>query len=363
MKGTSPLRVRTTRSATALLLAGGMLLSGNMIAAAQDTTEPPTTTPNPTTTTPPPTLQIPAELLGSLGSTPDGTTTPDPTTTPNPTTPQLPAGALGSLGSGSADVHLAPTPRLASIANFRDVAGNEGGGYEALANRHLKRGVIYRSNDLASASDEDLATLASLNIKHVYDVRSATEIADPLVGGADKIPAGADYKNIPIDFGDLAALAQSLQSPEEGRQFMENVNRSFVTDPAKRAGLKQILTEIANSNGPVLIHCTGGKDRTGWISALLLTISGVQEQTIVDDYLLSNEYLAESNAKALAQIRAGLGEQAALNIEPVLGVDKSYLAAAFEQMRADYGGPIAYLADGIGLEQMTIAKLAKKLNL
>lgn len=353
--GSSPLRVRTTRSATALLLAGGMLLTGNMIASAQDTTE------TPTTTTPPPTLEIPAELLGSLGTTPnpDGTTTPAPTTT----APPNPAGAMGSLGSGSADVHLDPTPRLSSIANFRDVAGNEGGGYEALANRHLKRGVIYRSNDLASASDEDLATLASLNIKHVYDLRSATEIADPLVGGADKIPAGADYTNIPINFGDLAALAQSLQSPDEGRQFMVDVNRSFITDPAKREGLKQALTAIADSDGPVLIHCTGGKDRTGWISALLLTLSGVQEQTIIDDYLLSNEYLAESNAQALAQIRAGLGEQAALNIEPVLGVDKTYLAAAFEQMRADYGGPIAYLADGLGMEQMTIAKLAKKLVL
>ncbi|WP_433608339.1 tyrosine-protein phosphatase [Prescottella agglutinans] len=359
--GSSPLRVRTTRSATALLLAGGMFLSGNMIASAQDTTTPPTTTPDPTTTTPAPTLEIPAALLGSLGSVPGATTTPNPTTTASPG-PQLPGGALGSLGSGSADVHLDPTPRLASIPNFRDVAGSEGGGYEGLAGRHLKRGVIYRSDDLASASDEDLATLSSLNIKHIYDLRGETEISNPLVGGPDKIPAGADYKHIPIEFGDLIALAQSIQSPEEGRQFMIDANRSFVSDPAKREGFKQLLTEIANSDGPVLFHCSAGKDRTGWIAALLLTIGGVQQQAVYDDYLLSNTYLAESNAATLAQIRAALGDQAALNLEPVLAVDKSYLEAAFEQMRADYGGPVAYLADGLGLEQMTIAKLAKKLN-
>ncbi|WFR74442.1 tyrosine-protein phosphatase [Prescottella defluvii] len=248
------------------------------------------------------------------------------------------------------------------MANFRDVAGNEGGGYEALANRHLKRGVIYRSNDLASASDEDLATLSSLKVAHIYDLRGTDEIANPQTGGADKLPAGADYKNIPIDSGDLIALATTLQSPDEGRQFMENTYRSYVTDPAKRAGFKELLTDIANSTGPILIHCSAGKDRTGWIAAVLLTISGVQEQTIADDYLLSNQYLADSNAATLAQIRGGLGDQAALNLEPVLNVDKSYLDAGLAQMRADYGGPIAYLADGIGLEQMTIAKLAKKLN-
>ncbi|WP_430334734.1 tyrosine-protein phosphatase [Rhodococcus sp. ACT016] len=312
--GSSPLRRRTVRSATAVLIAGGMFLSGTTIASALD----------------------PGQL-------------------------PIPEGALGSLGTASSDIHLDPTPRLATITNFRDVAGSEGGGYEGLASRHLKRGVIYRSNALSSASDEDLATLSSLNITHIYDLRGPTEIANPLVGGPDKLPAGADYKNFPIEFGDLVTLAQTIQSPEQGQQFMVDANRSFVSDATKRAGFKQLLTEIANSDGPVVFHCSAGKDRTGWIAALLLTIAGVPEQTVFDDYLLSNEYLADTNAATLAQIRGALGDQVALNLEPVLNVDKSYLQAAFDQMRADYGGPIAYLADGIGLEQMTIAKLARKL--
>ncbi|QKT13611.1 tyrosine-protein phosphatase [Rhodococcus sp. W8901] len=312
--GSSRLRTRTARSATALLLAGGLFLSGNTIASALD--------------------------LGQL---------------------PIPEGALGSLGTASSDVHLAPTPRLASVPNFRDVAGNEGGGYEALAGRHLKRGVLYRANALSSASEEDLATLSSLNVTHIYDLRGQSEISNPMVGGPDKIPAGADYTHIPVEFGDLITLAQTIQSPEQGRQFMEDANRSFVTDPARREGFKQLLTQIAESDGPVLFHCSAGKDRTGWIAALLLSISGVPEQAIFDDYLLSNEYLAESNTATLAQIRGALGEQAALNLEPVLAVDRSYLEAGFEQMRADYGGPVSYLADGLGLEQMTIAKLARKL--
>lgn len=225
--GSSRLRTRTARSATALLLAGGLFLSGNTIASALD--------------------------LGQL---------------------PIPEGALGSLGTASSDVHLAPTPRLASVPNFRDVAGNEGGGYEALAGRHLKRGVLYRANALSSASEEDLATLSSLNVTHIYDLRGQSEISNPMVGGPDKIPAGADYTHIPVEFGDLITLAQTIQSPEQGRQFMEDANRSFVTDPARREGFKQLLTQIAESDGPVLFHCSAGKDRTGWIAALLLSISG-----------------------------------------------------------------------------------------
>ncbi|CAM2856273.1 tyrosine-protein phosphatase [Prescottella defluvii] len=319
--GSSPLRTRTVRSATALLLAGGMFLSGNMLASAQE---------------------VPA--LPDLGGL-------------------IPTEALGSLGTASSDVHPDTTPRLASIPNFRDVAGSEGGGYEGLAGRHLKRGVLYRSDALPSASDEDLATLSSLNVTHIYDLRGESEIANPLVGGPDRIPEGVGYTNIPVEFGDLIALAQTIESPEQGRQFMEDTNRSFVTDPARRASFKQLLTEIADSDGPVLFHCSAGKDRAGWIAALLLTISGVSEQTVFDDYLLSNEYLAESNAATLTQIRGALGDQAALNLEPILTAERSYLAAGFEQMRTDYGGPVSYLADGLGLEQTTIAKLASKLSL
>ncbi|RVW07335.1 tyrosine-protein phosphatase [Prescottella agglutinans] len=322
--GSSPLHVRTTRSATALLLAGGMLLSANTIASA---------------------LDLGSAGTGSLGS--------------------LGTGSLGSLGTGSAETPLDPTAKLTSIANFRDVAGNDGPGYAATGGDHLRRGVIYRSNALSSASDADLATLSSLNIKHIYDLRGPTEISNPLVGGPDKVPAGAIYKNIPIEFGDLVTLASTIKSPEQGRQFMIDANRSYVTDPAKRAGFKQVLTDIANSDGPVIFHCSAGKDRTGWTAAILQSLAGAAPATVMDDYLLSNEYLAETTAATLAQIRAAMGpagEQVALNLTPVLAVDKSYLEAGLAQMHTTYGDVNGYLTKGLGLDDTTIAKLTHKLS-
>ncbi|WP_027502367.1 tyrosine-protein phosphatase [Rhodococcus sp. UNC363MFTsu5.1] len=271
-------------------------------------------------------------------------------------------GSLGGLlDPGSSNPVLAPTPKLASVANFRDVAGNDGAGYATADGKHLKRGVIYRSNALTKTSDADKATLTTLGLADVYDLRGSAEIANPLVGGQDKLPDGVAYKSIPIEFADLVQLAQTIQSPEQGRQFMIDTNRSFVTDPARRAGFAQVLTDIATGDGAQLFHCTSGKDRTGWTAMLLQSIAGVPAATVMDDYLLSNTYLAETNQKTLAQITAAMGAQAAANLTPVLGVDQSFLEAGLAQITADYGSVGNYLTEGLGLSPATIAALKAKL--
>ncbi|MFC7446613.1 tyrosine-protein phosphatase [Rhodococcus daqingensis] len=267
----------------------------------------------------------------------------------------------GSLDLGSSNPVLAPTPKLASVANFRDVAGNDGAGYATADGKHLKRGVIYRANALTKTSDADKATLTTLGLADVYDLRGAAEIANPLVGGQDKLPDGVTYKSIPIEFADLVQLAQTIQSPEQGRQFMVDTNRSFVTDPARRAGFAQVLSDIAAGDGAQLFHCTSGKDRTGWTAMLLQSIAKVPAQTIMDDYLLSNTYLEATNQKTLAQITAALGAQAAANLTPVLGVDASFLEAGLAQITADYGTVDGYLTEGLGLSPATIAALKAKL--
>ncbi|MCA1005606.1 tyrosine-protein phosphatase [Rhodococcus hoagii] len=309
--------VRTATSATTVLLAGGLLFAGTGAATALD--------------------------LGSLASG------------------SLASGSLGSLDAGST-APLDPTPHLASIANFRDVGGNDGDGYATGFEQHLKRGVVYRANALTSASEPDLQTLTGLGITSITDMRGVSEIANPLVGGEDKIPAGADYVHTPIEFADLVQLAQTIQSPEQGRQFMEDTNRSFVTDPVRRAGFAKVLTDIANSDGPVIFHCTSGKDRTGWVASLLQRIGGASPETVMADYLLSNDYLEPVNVRTLAQIRRALGDQAALNLTPVLGVEASYLEAGLAQITSDYGSINSYLTKGLGLDPLTVLKLGIKMR-
>ncbi|MVU83369.1 protein-tyrosine-phosphatase [Nocardia sp. ET3-3] len=251
---------------------------------------------------------------------------------------------------------VADAPRLASVVNFRDVAGT-GQGYPAQGSHHLNKGVFYRSNAL-TPNDADLATLNALHLSTVFDLRSSDEIAQK----GDRVPAGAKYENISIFSGNLSTGVPSFTSPDDARKFMRDINKSFVSDAGERGKFADLLTQLADQQGPAVFHCTAGKDRTGWASYLLLSLARVDDATIMSDYLLSNDYLAVSNAATLAQIKAAKGEAAAAVYAPLLGVDRTYLQAGIDQLVADYGSVDKYLKDGLGLNGHTIEQLRHKLT-
>ncbi|GAA4477753.1 tyrosine-protein phosphatase [Rhodococcus olei] len=262
----------------------------------------------------------------------------------------------GSAGLGSS-APVADAPRLASVDNFRDVAGT-GAGYARAHGGHVAKGVFYRSNAIAP-NDADLATLAGLGLTVAYDLRSAAEIAKK----QDRLPDGVAYVNIPILSGNVneAEIVASIHTPEDAREMMRTANRTFVTGEVERAGFGKLLTELANTDGRQVFHCTAGKDRTGWTSYLLLSIAGVAPEAIMDDYLLTNEYAAESISATLAHIEQGQGPEMAAKIAPLLGVERSYLQAGIDQLTATYGTVANYLTAGLGLSAQTVAVLERKL--
>jgi len=250
----------------------------------------------------------------------------------------------------------ADAPRLASVDNFRDVAGT-GAGYPAAHGRTVNRGVFYRSNAIVP-NDADLATLAGLSLTTAYDLRGPDEITQK----QDKLPAGVNYVNIPVIAGNIDEFIANIHTPEDARAAMQDGNRKNVTGATERAGYATLLTGLTNTGGAQVFHCSAGKDRTGWVTYLLLSIAGVAPTTIMDDYLLTNEYTKDSMIKTLAYIKQSQGEAAAAKWEPLLGVDKSYLQAGIDQLAADYGTVDKYLADGLGLSPDTINKLRVKLT-
>lgn len=269
-------------------------------------------------------------------------------------TPLAPFGS-GSAAFGSTAPEVAEAPRLASVDNFRDIAGT-GDGYAGFAGLHVNRGVFYRSNAL-TPNPEDLATLESLRLTAVYDLRSDGEIA----AKADILPAGTAYRNIPVLDENPGTDYSFLDTPEKSLAYLQDAYRSMVNDPTPRAGFGRLLTALADTPGPQLFHCTAGKDRTGWTTALLLGIAGVPRETVTADYLLSNEYSAASIAASLAYISATKGPDAAAAVEPLITVDRSYLDAAFAEVDRNYGSLERYLTDGLGLSPNTVTKLRLKL--
>ncbi|GAB4001383.1 tyrosine-protein phosphatase [Nocardioides ultimimeridianus] len=241
--------------------------------------------------------------------------------------------------------------RLATADNFRDVAGD---GYVGADGRPLATGVFFRSNDLR-LSGADLASLAALAPTSIIDLRTTGEIAahpDPEIPGTTLLHF--DVMGIPME--EVAGLRTRAAAVD----LMDRTYRGFVTSEKSRVGFAGVLRALAE-DGPHVFHCTAGKDRTGWVSALLHHLAGVDRATIEADYLLTNIRSTQSRASTEEQIRTHLGEAGVEIFEPTLVADLEYLHAAYQAVEETYGDLDAYLRDGLGLDDATLDRLRERL--
>lgn len=264
-----------------------------------------------------------------------------------------PLAALVCLFCSAAQAETAlTTPHLVGIDNFRDVAGINTA-YTTTHNGEMRAGVFYRSNALTPTSS-DLATLDGLNISTVVDVRSPAEVA----AQADTLPAGSRYVNIDL-IGNNGAFVIDLSkmTVSDVDSMMEDGERSFVTSDYARQGLAEVFRELANADAAALYHCTAGKDRTGWISAVLQSIAGVSHDDIMANYLATNDYTAARVDATVAQLPASMKE----TYGTLMGVRASWLQAGLDQVVASYGSMDNYLKEGLGLDQATLYVLRGKM--
>jgi protein-tyrosine phosphatase len=244
--------------------------------------------------------------------------------------------------------------RLASADNFRDVAGT-GSGYATRDGGRVRRGVFYRSNEL-QLTHADAAALAGLGITAVHDLRSAPEVeAHPDVEVPGAVWHHVEVAGIPMEM--VAGLADTAAAA----RVMREVYDGFVRSAASRSAYAELLRALATGPGPQLFHCTAGKDRTGWAAALLLEVAGVDRDTILADYLLTNEVSSATREKYLALVGEHLGEHLVEVYEPTMVVAPEYLQTAYDAVAADHGSIAAYLRDGLGLEDATVAALRERL--
>ncbi|CAE6945909.1 hypothetical protein R75471_05631 [Paraburkholderia domus] len=261
---------------------------------------------------------------------------------------------LSACGGGNLDADQPATPRLASVSNFRDVAG-AAAGYPTVDGKQMRRGAFYRANAL-SLSAADAVTIDNLGIASVYDLRTPGEIARV----ADILPTGATSQALDV-LGTSDFLAPTFDTAGAAVAFMEAQARGYVTGAAQRVGFGELLTRLANGAGAQLFHSSAGKDRTGWVAALLLSIANVPLDVIMQDYLLSNVYLAQSIEAQIETLRAQNGDAAATIESPLFNVQERYLQAGFDQVQTSYGTMTSYLTQGLGVSQTTIDTLHDRL--
>jgi len=156
----------------------------------------------------------------------------------------------------------------------------------------------------------------------------------------------------PAKLGELAAEpeeAAKLLAGTDVDAVFDRIYRELVSLPSALAAYGTLFRGIADeSELPALYHCTTGKDRTGWATAVLLLVLGVPEDVVVEDYLLSNGYLRRRQEQLLRVFAQHGGDPERL--EAMLGVKRQYLEAALAEMRSRYGDVEGYLADGLGLD-------------
>ncbi|MTD14753.1 protein-tyrosine-phosphatase [Nakamurella sp. YIM 132087] len=245
-------------------------------------------------------------------------------------------------------------PRLASADNFRDLAGGRTG-YAAAGGATIATGVFYRSNEL-TLSPEDSATLSGLGITRIYDLRLPSQIAKH----PDVVPGGATYVNVSL-FGKGIDLEGNDSTATGSQQILEEMNVALVEETASQQAMAQLLTDMAAAPGPVLFHCTQGKDRTGWTAALLLSIAGVSSGDIMTDYLLTNSYTAADIQHETDKVASEDGAAAAAAAIPMLGAEADFIKAALQRME-QYGGVETYLTSVLGLDDSVIDAVRGKLT-
>jgi len=250
---------------------------------------------------------------------------------------------------------------LSNTLNSRDM-----GGYTTADGRMVKWGMLFRSDSLANLDEADLAYLEKLQLSAVTDFRGDSERAE----APDRLP----QQSPAIAYRTLAINNPAVDVAELGRKFYSGQlsqaelvaltdRRGYINDAAISHMWGQWVRDLAEPGAlPHLFHCTAGKDRTGFAAAIVLLTLGVSRDDVMQDFLLSNEYLAAKIEDNVQKIQAhSAAEVDADVLRQVIGVSPKSLEGAIQAMEANYGSIDGYIEQGLGIDGATRLKLQELL--
>ena len=232
--------------------------------------------------------------------------------------------------------------RLQGYPNFRDL-----GGMRAGASCRVRHGRVFRAEAVLDPGSGDAALLEANDIRLVFDLRSSGECERApnrfLVG------LGAECLNM-----DLLAQLDPASDPWLALREDSTADGADTAMHALYRGLPRavlpyaptFLERIADSGAPMLVHCTAGKDRTGFMIALLLAALGTDNEAIFADYMLSaSRKTAAAREATRAMIASHLGRDLSNEaLDIMMGVKPTYLAASFLAIETQFGGIDHYLS-------------------
>jgi protein-tyrosine phosphatase len=246
---------------------------------------------------------------------------------------------------GSDFPHVVP---LEGGSNFRDF-----GGYRTVDGATVRRGLVFRSAHLGGLTDTDRSALGKLGVRTIVDLRGGNEAAETphLISGLACKVVGAHIEPL---------LGEQLRSGVENGTLTPFVVMELLTDhyrdyPRRCApGFRTLFTTLSDgTHRPLVFHCTAGKDRTGFASALLLSLLGVPWDDVMEDYLRTNELWT-----------GHVGRYPELDLDTraaIVEARRPYLEAAFAAVRDDYGSAEAFAEKALGIDAKARDRLKAEL--
>ena len=232
---------------------------------------------------------------------------------------------------------------LEGLSNFRDV-----GGYEADNRRTVKWRRIFRSDTLANLTESDVLTLEELSIATACDLRYGDERRkEPsrLLGHQEIEVLELGFKERP-DGSFLDSLQAFEDAADAARNYLIDNYRQYPFMYAR--AYRQIFDQLLDDKR-IVIHCTAGKDRAGLATAMVLRTLGVPEETVLSDYLLTNEYWDRGGRE-----RPGMDPQ---TVAMIFSAREDYFNSAFDAIVEKYETLYDYLKHEVGLSTSERAQL------
>ena len=292
---------------------------------------------------------------------------------------------------------------LIASANLRDL-----GGLATIDGQRVRAGRLFRSGHLSELDRAEAAILGGLGLRTIIDLRRPSEVADfptPDLDGVDRLwmsvsPEDSEFAVAAnLLFGEQPervdtaedsgfAVAANLlfgNQPEqvdtaEDSKFAVAANLLFGNQPEqvdiatmlegyfrntvtnRLDGYRPVFEAATDPDRqPLLFHCMGGKDRTGFVAGVLLRLLGVGQEEVMADYLLTNEILGDRMARRADQARQRIAQRSGVEpdqvderhlegIRAMLYTRPSFLQASFDAVTDKFGTWETFRRDGLGID-------------
>ena len=269
---------------------------------------------------------------------------------------------------------------LIASANLRDL-----GGLATIDGQRVRAGRLFRSGHLSELDRAEAAILGGLGLRTIIDLRRPSEVADfptPDLDGVDRlwmsvspedsefaVAANLLFGNQPerVDTAEDSgfAVAANLLFGNQPEQvdiatMLESYFRNTVTN--RLDGYRPVFEAATDPDRqPLLFHCMGGKDRTGFVAGVLLRLLGVGQEEVMADYLLTNEILGDRMARRADQARQRIAQRSGVEpdqvderhlegIRAMLYTRPSFLQASFDAVTDKFGTWETFRRDGLGID-------------